>query len=58
MYEQVSIREQCAWVHPDRNEATEKAKDLMAMAVARIGSMDPIDERRLYLKPVALVIGG
>ena len=58
MYEQASIREQCAWVHPDKNEATEKAKDLLAMAVARINATDPLEERRLYLKPVSLVIGG
>jgi heterodisulfide reductase subunit A len=58
MYEQVSIREQCAWVHPDRGEATDKAKDILAMAVARVNVATPLDERRLYLKPVCLVIGG
>jgi heterodisulfide reductase subunit A len=58
MYEQVSIREQCAWVHPDREEATNKAKDILAMAVARINSSEPLEEKRLYLKPVCLVIGG
>ena len=35
MLEIANIREQCAWVHTDRTEATEKAIDLVRMAAAK-----------------------
>ncbi|MBR6772871.1 MAG: CoB--CoM heterodisulfide reductase iron-sulfur subunit A family protein, partial [Clostridia bacterium] len=36
MVEIANIREQCSWVHTDFNEATEKAIDLVRMAVAKV----------------------
>ena len=33
-FEMANIREQCSWVHEDREKATEKATDLVAAAVA------------------------
>ena len=36
LFEMANIREHCSWVHlHDREAATEKAKDLVKMAVAR-----------------------
>ena len=36
LMEMANLREHCSWVHPgDREGATEKAKDLVASAVAR-----------------------
>lgn len=57
--EMANIRDQCSWVHRDYpEEATAKAKDLVAMAVGKVRHHRP-----LYLKPVqvvqkALVVGG
>ena len=36
MLEVANLREQCSWVHKDREIATEKAKDLVKMAVAKV----------------------
>ena len=39
LFEMANIRDQCSWVHMEqRKEATEKAKDLVRMAVAKSGS--------------------
>jgi len=43
MIEWVNIREQCAWVHVDNpREATEKAKDLIKMAVSKARFPRPV----------------
>jgi len=59
LFEMVNIREQCSWVHMDQpKEATEKAKDLVRMAVAKASYLEPQVEPELKIKPSALVIGG
>lgn len=59
VFEMVNIREQCSWVHMHRpKEATEKAKDLVRMAVARACYLEPQTEPELEIEPSALVIGG
>ncbi|KPL19090.1 MAG: hypothetical protein AMJ92_04890 [candidate division Zixibacteria bacterium SM23_81] len=52
-----NIREQCSWVHDDETEATEKAKRLVASAVARSALLEPMDVREVPVVPEALVIG-
>jgi heterodisulfide reductase subunit A len=55
--EVANLREQCAWIHPDRDQATAKAIDLLRMAHARLRN----SERSLDSVPVVpwtLVIGG
>ena len=59
LFEMVNIREHSSWVHMQRpKEATEKAKDLIRMAVAKASHLEPQIEPELEIKPLALVIGG
>lgn len=57
-FEMANIREQCSWVHTDRVTATEKAKELVAGAVAKAALLEPLEERQVDVTPAALVIGG
>ena len=57
-FEMANIREQCSWVHTDRATATEKAKELVAGAVAKAALLEPLEERQVDVTPAALVIGG
>ncbi|MGD2143121.1 MAG: CoB--CoM heterodisulfide reductase iron-sulfur subunit A family protein [Anaerolineae bacterium] len=56
--EMANIREQCSWVHKDRTEATEKAKLLIASAVAKANRLEALEERAVDVTPGVLVIGG
>ena len=59
LFEMVNIRNQDSWVHKnDPEQATEKAKDLVRMAVAKVALMDPLQESTLEIDQGALVIGG
>ncbi|MEM2118658.1 MAG: CoB-CoM heterodisulfide reductase HdrA2 [Candidatus Bathyarchaeia archaeon] len=59
LFEMANIREHCSWVHLyDRESATEKAKDLVKMAVAKAALLQPAEEIEVPIKKVALVIGG
>ncbi len=59
LFEMVNIRDQCSWVHMNEYEfATEKAKDLIRMAVAKARLLKPLTETKLDITPTALVIGG
>jgi heterodisulfide reductase subunit A len=52
-----NIREQCSWVHRDKERATEKARRLVEAAVARVLLQEPLQARRVRIKPLALVVG-
>lgn len=59
LLEMANIREQCSWVHSsDRNVATETAKDIVKMAVARARWLQPQEESEIPVTDAALVIGG
>ncbi|MCX6667283.1 MAG: CoB--CoM heterodisulfide reductase iron-sulfur subunit A family protein, partial [Euryarchaeota archaeon] len=59
LLEMTNIREQCSWVHMDiPKEATEKAKKLIAMTVAKTRFLQPICESEIPVTQKALVIGG
>ncbi len=59
LFEMANIRNQCSWVHRDNPElATEKAKDLVRMAVGKVGLFEPLTEPILEVNQAALVIGG
>ena len=59
LFEMANIRDQCSWVHRDVPcEATEKAKDLVAMAVAKARYLQPIRRASIPLVKRALVVGG
>lgn len=59
LFEMANIREHCTWAHmhePDM--ATEKAKDIVRMAVAKARLLQPQEEPEIDVAPSALVIGG
>ena len=59
LFELANIREHCSWVHmrePDK--ATEKAKDIVRMAVARAFFLKAQEEVEVEVDPTALVVGG
>ncbi|MBW1725350.1 MAG: FAD-dependent oxidoreductase [Deltaproteobacteria bacterium] len=59
LFDMANIRNQCTWVHSDDKEnATEKSKDLVRMAVARASLLEPIPAVSVDVKKSALVIGG
>jgi len=58
-YEMANIREHCSWVHPkQKEEADQKAKDILRMAVARARHLEPLEEIDLPVDKRALVVGG
>jgi len=59
LFEMANIRNQCSWVHGgDPKEGTEKAKDLVRMAVAKVALFEPMSEPEIKINQSALVIGG
>jgi heterodisulfide reductase subunit A len=58
LFEMANIREQDSWVHHDGGLATEKAKDLVKMAVARARLLKPYEEIEVEVGENALVVGG
>jgi heterodisulfide reductase subunit A len=59
LFEMVNIRNQDSWVHKDWPEkASEKAKDLVRMAVARVALQTPLQEQVLEIDQRAMLIGG
>jgi heterodisulfide reductase subunit A len=59
LFEMANIRDQCSWVHMHEPEkATEKAKDLLRIAVAKVKLDSPLYKRKLKVNNSALVIGG
>ncbi|MDH5266373.1 MAG: CoB--CoM heterodisulfide reductase iron-sulfur subunit A family protein [Candidatus Bathyarchaeota archaeon] len=59
LFEMANIRDQCSWAHMHEPEkATEKAKDLVRMAVAKARLLKPLEEPEIDVTPSALVIGG
>ena len=54
-----NIREHCSWVHSkQKDEATEKARDIVRMSVARARHLEPLQEFDLPVNKTALVVGG
>jgi len=59
LFEMANIRNQDSWVHrSDAEAATEKAKDLVRMAVAKVALQQPLEECRLNVTKSALIVGG
>jgi len=59
LFEMANIRNQDSWVHANApEEATEKAKELVRMAVSRVAHLHPLQEKRIPVIQRALVIGG
>jgi heterodisulfide reductase subunit A-like polyferredoxin len=59
LFEMANIRNQCTWVHSKaKKDATEKAKDLVRMAVSRASLLEPIPDLSVDVNKSVLVIGG
>jgi heterodisulfide reductase subunit A-like polyferredoxin len=58
LFEMVNIRDQCSWVHIQQPEkATQKAKDLVRMGVAKARLLNPLKVRELEINHDVLIIG-
>jgi len=59
LFEFANIRNHVSWVHKDDHEAaTQKASDLVRMAVSKVACLAPLYEAGLEIKQNAMVIGG
>jgi heterodisulfide reductase subunit A-like polyferredoxin len=59
LFEMANIRNQDSWVHSETAEtASEKAKDLLRMSVARAETLHPLQEKKIPVIQKGLVIGG
>lgn len=59
LMEMANIREQCTWAHGhDHEGALDKAKDLVASAVAKAGFLTPLEMIKVPVTKRAMVIGG
>jgi heterodisulfide reductase subunit A len=59
LFEMANIRNQNSWVHSDTPEvATEKAKELVRMSVARAATLHQLSEKRIPVNQRALIVGG
>ncbi|MGD8815225.1 MAG: FAD-dependent oxidoreductase, partial [Anaerolineales bacterium] len=59
LFAMANIRNQCSWVHSDTPKiATQKAKDLTRMAIARVLHLEALHRSPVPVQQNALVIGG
>jgi len=59
LFEMANIRDQCSWVHMNlKEEATEKAKNLVRMAIACSKNLEPLHQVPRSLVHNCLVAGG
>jgi heterodisulfide reductase subunit A len=59
LFEMANIRDQCSWIHlHEKKKATVKARDLIRMAVAKAGLLQPLYKDPLKVNPQGLVVGG
>jgi len=57
-FQMVNVREQDAWVHEDKEAATEKAIALVRAAVRRVHLHKPLERRKVSIDSNVLVVGG
>jgi heterodisulfide reductase subunit A2 len=59
LFELANIRDQCSWVHSKTPDAaTDKATELVRMALARSRRLQPLNDSKIPVTGSALVIGG
>lgn len=59
LFEMANIRDQCSWVHMNEpQEATQKAKDLVMMAISKARLLKPLRRVEIDVIQKALIIGG
>jgi heterodisulfide reductase subunit A len=57
-FQMASIREHVSWVTADNEDATEKAKSLVAGAVRRVALHEYLEPRKAPVHPEVMVVGG
>ena len=58
LFEMANIREHCSWIHGDfPEEATDKAKEIVRMAVAKARFLQPLEKMSVPVTKRAMVIG-
>src|SRR5512137_947794 len=57
LFQMANIREHCSWVTVDPNAATEKAKALLAGAVAKAGNLQSLPHKTVPVNPATLIVG-
>jgi len=58
LFEMANIREHCSWAHmKEPKKATQKAKDIVRMAVAKARLLKPQEETEVNVTPTSLIIG-
>ena len=59
LFNMANIRDQCSWIHMHAQAAaTEKAKDLLRMSIAKAALLEPLVGSEIPVTKVAAVIGG
>lgn len=58
LVEMANVREHCSWVHPSREQATQKAIDIIGLSVAKVRHDSALQPVRVPVTRRALVIGG
>ncbi len=58
LFQMINIREQCAWVTLDKEEATGKAIRQIKAAIARVRYHNPLEKKEMDVCPDVLVVGG
>ena len=58
LFEMANIREHCSWIHEDREPATVKAIDIVAMAVAKVAQNEILYAFQTDVTKRVLIIGG
>jgi len=58
LLQMVNIREQCAWMIPDKEEATSKAIKYIRAGIHRVALHKPLEQKEIESSPDVMVIGG
>ena len=58
LFQMANIREQCAWITDDKDEATKKAIRLIRAAIGRVRYHSSLEKKEIDSNPDVLVIGG
>lgn len=58
LFQLVNIREQCAWVTPNKEDATDKAIRQIRAAINRVRHQNALEKKEMECNPNVLVIGG
>jgi heterodisulfide reductase subunit A len=58
MFQMASVREQVSWVTENEDDATRKAKTLVAGAINRVNFHHALETREVAVNPAILIVGG